>query len=91
LEEGDHLQEQLRLLYVSLTRAKKALVLSRPAKIKRGKVAALGLQQRGAGTKYYQALRQCRFFDQLAHDSLPISVKGADWEGIQIEALPDED
>ena len=90
LEEGDHLQEQLRLLYVSLTRAKKTLVISRPAKIKRGKVPALGLKRRAGGSRYYQSLQQCRFFDQLAPDSLPASVKGDDWDGIQLEALPDE-
>jgi DNA helicase-2/ATP-dependent DNA helicase PcrA len=90
LTEGDHLQEQLRLLYVSLTRAKKALVLSRPKKIKRGEVAALGLRRRQQGTPYYQELQQCRFLDQLAPNTLPVSAKGENWPGVDLDALPDE-
>ena len=42
LTEGERLMEQLRLLYVSMTRAGSGLVISRPAKIKRGKAQALG-------------------------------------------------
>ena len=90
LVEGDHYKEQLRLLYVSLTRAKKAMVLSRPAKIRRGEVPALGLTRRSNGSAYYQELQQCRFFDQIAPEMLPHSVRGEDWKGIHAKCLPDE-
>ena len=90
LDEGDHEQEQLRLLYVSLTRAKKALVLSRPSKIRRGEVPAIGLVGRSRGSRYYQALQQCRFFDQVDPEVLPTSVPGEGWPGIRIDELPDE-
>jgi superfamily I DNA/RNA helicase len=43
LTEGEYKREQLRLLYVSLTRAKQGLVISRPTKIRRGEVPGLGL------------------------------------------------
>lgn len=90
LEEGDHEQEQLRLLYVSLTRAKKALILSRPMKIRRGEVPALGLIRRPRGTRFYQNLQQCRFFDQVSSEMLPVSEAGEDWSGIRIDELPDD-
>lgn len=90
LDEGDHQQEQLRLLYVSLTRAKKALTVSRPTKIKRGEVPALGLIRRSKGSQYYQDLQQCRFFDQVAPEMLPTSVRGEEWAGIRTDVLPSD-
>src|SRR5207249_2294646 len=43
LTAAEHEDEQRRLLYVSLTRAKRSLVISRPEKIRVGQVRALGL------------------------------------------------
>jgi ATP-dependent DNA helicase UvrD/PcrA len=85
LTEGEHQMEQLRLLYVSLTRAKKAVVISRPAKIRRGEVPALGLIRRTDGNRYWQYLRQCRFFSDVAPTVLPASIDGREWEGIEID------
>jgi superfamily I DNA/RNA helicase len=85
LTEGEHEMEQLRLLYVSLTRARKAVVISRPAKIRRGEVPALGLIRRSDGNRFWQYLRQCRFFSLVSAGVLPASIDGEDWEGIQIE------
>jgi ATP-dependent exoDNAse (exonuclease V) beta subunit len=75
------------LLYVSLTRAKQALVLSRALKIRRGEVPALGLTRRDAGDPYRQDLRQCRFFSAFSPAVLPTSVDGRGWDGIQLGDL----
>jgi ATP-dependent exoDNAse (exonuclease V) beta subunit len=83
---AEHELEQLRLLYVSLTRAKEALVVSRPLKIRRGRIAALGLTARTAGSSYWQQLQQCRFFSDVPASRLPPSVDGASWSGIAIDA-----
>jgi len=87
LSEAEHDREQLRLLYVSLTRAKQAMVLSRALKIRRGEVPALGLTRRNAGDQYRQDLRQCRFFSAFSPSVLPASVDGRDWDGIQLGEL----
>lgn len=87
LSEAEHDREQLRLLYVSLTRAKTALVLSRALKIRHGEVLALGLTRRAAGDRYRQDLRQCRFFSAFSPTVLPASVDGRNWDGIQLGDL----
>lgn len=83
LTESAHLDEQRRLLYVSLTRAKKALVLSRPKKVKKGSVAGLGLRPT-ASWGWWQNLTSCRFLKDLPTDSLPVSVDVEAWEGLQL-------
>ncbi len=85
LTEEEHEREQLRLLYVSLTRAKQALVISRPQSIRRGQVAALGLKRTAAGSSYWQGLRQCRFFTDVSAAHLPAAASGTDWPGIHVE------
>ena len=85
LEPGEHLDEQRRLLYVSLTRAKKALVLSRPTTIKRGSVAALGLTRTNHGNSFRQTLWPTRFIDELPSGVLPDSVSSEQWAGIKIQ------
>lgn len=85
LTEGEHELEQLRLLYVSLTRAKQALVVSRPLRIRRGRVAALGLRPSTRGSRYWQDLQQCRFFTDVAREHFPTSVDGKTWRGIDLE------
>jgi ATP-dependent exoDNAse (exonuclease V) beta subunit len=84
LTQGEYELEQLRLLYVSLTRAKKALVISRPLKIKRGQVAALGLERRSAGSQFWQTLKQCRFFEDVPAGHLPDSISTSEWQGIRL-------
>lgn len=81
----EHELEQQRLLYVSLTRAKQGLVISRPDKIRRGQVPAEHLTYRQAGNRYWQNLRQCRFFDHVSPDHLPNAVGGANWAGIELD------
>lgn len=82
-EESEHLDEQRRLLYVSLTRAKKCLVISRPEKIRVGKVKALGLTWRNP-SGWWAYLRPCRFFANLPVGSIPSSEAGATWPGISV-------
>lgn len=86
LEEGEHLLEQLRLLYVSLTRSRQCLVISRPTKIRRGEVPALGLAYRRAGNRWWQDLRSCRFLADVSREALPGSIDGGRWQGIVINA-----
>lgn len=83
LSPEEHEREQLRLLYVSLTRAKEALIISRPKRIRRGLVPALGLARR-PGTGYYQELRPCRFFADVPPEHVPQSVAGTDWDGLEL-------
>jgi ATP-dependent exoDNAse (exonuclease V) beta subunit len=87
--EDEHELEQLRLLYVSLTRAKKALVVSRPERIKPGQVAALGLARTRAGSHFWQDLRPCRFLADLDPALLPAARQGDQWPGIDLAALPE--
>lgn len=85
LRAGEHLAEQRRLLYVSLTRAKKALTLSRPREIRRGEVPALGLERTASGTRWRQRLHRTRFLDDLPRGVLPAVVDGDEWAGIELE------
>lgn len=80
---SEHLAEQRRLLYVSLTRAKQALVISRPKKIRSGEVKSLGLTFADDGA-YWQKLHRTRFFDDLPAGVLPTAVAGATWKGINL-------
>lgn len=82
----EHKLEQQRLLYVSLTRAKQALVISRPDKTRRGQVPAERLLYRKDGNTHWQYLRQCRFFDHVSPDHLPDAVDGQDWGGIDLDS-----
>lgn len=81
LDASEHLAEQRRLLYVSLTRAKRALVVSRSTEISRGEVEALGLRKTELGTKWRQKLHRTRFLDDLPREVLPTSVQGSQWRG----------
>ncbi len=83
LTEGEHLDEQRRLLYVSLTRAKKTLVLSRPTKIRAGDIQSLGLSS-APGGQWWRTLRLCRFLEDLPRGSMPDSVSFEDWNHVSI-------
>lgn len=82
LELSEHLHEQRRLLYVSLTRAKRSLVISRATKLRGGQVAALGLRQPARWNRYWSYLSPCRFLADLSPNALPTSAAGEDWAGI---------
>lgn len=84
LTEGEHKREQLRLLYVSLTRAKQALVISRPTKIRRGEVPALGLRSTSNRNQHWQYLRQCEFFSLLSATAIADALDGETWTGVTL-------
>lgn len=60
-------------------------MISRPGRIRRGEVPALGLIRRSDGNRFWQYLRQCRFFSLVSPAVLPASIAGEDWEGIRID------
>lgn len=84
-ELSEHLDEQRRLLYVSLTRAKRSLVISRAEKLRRGKVAALGLRHPSRWNTYWAYLTPCRFLADLDANALPDSVDGEFWPGLSTD------
>ena len=67
-----------------MTRAGSGLVISRPAKIKRGEVKALGLTHRPGPNQWWQDLHACSFLRDLLVGVLPDSVPGADWGGLDL-------
>ena len=84
LTAGEHDLEQQRLLYVSLTRAKRALVISRPTRIRRGEVPPLA--SRGIEAQI-RGGRICTSVDSpknLPPDALPDSVPGQEWQGLNL-------
>ena len=72
-------QEQQRLFYVSITRSKETLVLSRSESIPHGDAARLGFAQ-GKEFRYKRKLNMCNFLQEI-RDCLPRSQKGEDWAG----------
>ena len=84
LQPAEHLAEQRRLLFVSLTRARQTLVLSRATRLSRGKVASLGLLRTNSGSQYNQDLTPCRFFGDVPAAVIPTSVRGATWGGVRL-------
>jgi len=88
LTAEEHLNEQRRLLFVSVTRARESLVLSRPSLIARGTVKTLRLLEHG-NNRWWQDLSETRFFEDVGRDALPGAVDGARWAGIRLaEARP---
>jgi superfamily I DNA/RNA helicase len=84
LSESEYNLEQLRLLYVSITRAKSDLVISRPQFISRGDVASLGIRRSPKGDRWTQETLPCRFFESVPREHLPDSIFGQAWAGITI-------
>lgn len=84
LTPSEFLDEQRRLLYVSLTRARSTLVLARPLKVRRGDIAALGLQRTNRVNRYWQHLQVCRFLTDVSHEVLPAAVAGEVWRGVNL-------
>lgn len=85
LELSEHLAEQRRLLYVSLTRARRCLVISRATKLRRGMVMALGLKRTTNGNQWWQDLKPCQLFEDVPQDALPASVPGSSWAGVSTD------
>ena len=77
--ENDFFEEQRRLFYVSITRAKKTMILSRATKIKRSDAQKLGLEVTGY-SPFYPKLQMCDFLRDIMN-YLPSSVAGSEWNG----------
>lgn len=75
----DYLEEQRRLFYVSITRAKKTLVLSRLLNIGRGQAYQLGLTIK-PGNSHRINLGMSRFLRDIKQ-FLPPYQEGKDWRG----------
>ena len=75
-DDADYLDEQRRLFYVSITRARKTLVLSRAEKVRRGDARKLRL--RLSGSWHWMTLIMSRFLREVI-DLLPAGVDGDDW------------
>lgn len=70
----DHYEEQRRLFYVSITRSKQTLVLSRPRKIRPGDAQRLNLRVRKSRSHYWD-LQMCTFLRDIM-SVLPVAVPG---------------
>jgi superfamily I DNA/RNA helicase len=70
----DYLEEQRRLFYVTITRSKETLVLSRPRKIKTGDAQKLNLRV-AAPSFHYSDLQMCPFLRDIM-DVLPKALPG---------------
>jgi hypothetical protein len=77
--ESDFYEEQRRLFYVSLTRSKKTLVLSRANSIRAGEAARLGLVV-SQGNRFRPDLVMCPYLRDII-DYLPRYQLGEDWAG----------
>lgn len=77
--ELDYIQEQRRLFYVSITRPKKTLVLSRALKVKPGPARQMGLKV-ASGSAFWATLRMSPFLEDIL-PVLPDAVVGESWNG----------
>lgn len=77
--DSEFMEEQRRLFYVSITRSKKTLVLSRAKSIARGQAKQLGLQVSGGG-RFRAVLKMSQFLRDI-NDDLPNAESGEDWRG----------
>lgn len=77
--DSEFFEEQRRLFYVSITRSKKTLVLSRSKSIKCGQASRLGLQV-SSGKGHRAVLEMSPFFRDIMK-YLPQYQEGETWEG----------
>lgn len=77
--DADYVDEQRRLFYVSITRAKKTLVISRALRVGRGAAKQLGLTVT-TGSKYWADLKMSPFLHDII-GLLPAAVPGDSWAG----------
>jgi hypothetical protein len=78
--EDEYLEEQRRLFYVSITRPKKTLVLSRALKVKRGPARQMGLKVGNSGGPYWATMKMSPFLEDIL-PALPDAVPGESWHG----------
>lgn len=72
--DADYYEEQRRLFYVSITRPRETLILSRPKKIKPGDAQKLNLRI-GPPNFHYSELQMCPFLRDII-DTVPAAVDG---------------
>jgi superfamily I DNA/RNA helicase len=77
--DAEYISEQRRLFYVSITRPKATLVLSRALKVKRGLARQVGLKVKGTGP-FWANLSMCPFFEDIL-SLLPNAASGESWPG----------
>jgi len=77
--DADYVDEQRRLFYVSITRAKKTLVISRALHVGRGAAQQLGLTVT-TGSKFWADLKMSPFLRDIM-GLLPTAVAGDSWGG----------
>lgn len=77
--DEEHFDEQKRLFYVSITRSKKTLVLSRARWIPNTKAKRLGLPMKFSSDNISQTER-CTFLSSI-RSCLPKAKEGKDWSG----------
>ncbi|MEW5917182.1 MAG: 3'-5' exonuclease, partial [Gemmatimonadota bacterium] len=78
----EYFDEQRRLFYVSITRAKKTLVISRALSVGRGEASRLGLTVTSGG-KYRADLHMSEFLHDIS-GLLPAAVTGDSWRGCEM-------
>lgn len=79
--DADYLDEQQRLFYVSITRAKETLVISRALRIRRGPAKQLGLTVT-PGSGFWADLKMSPFLHDIMR-VLPVAVPGDSWSGCE--------
>jgi superfamily I DNA/RNA helicase len=77
----EYADEQRRLFFVSITRPKRALVLSRPQKVKWGDAKRLNLAVSKPADKYRARLTMSEFLRDIMSE-LPPGQAGAQWAGV---------
>ena len=77
--DDEYYEEQRRLFYVSITRAKETMVLSRPEKINRNEAAKMGIVLR-EGRSPYPFVQASPFLLEILR-FLPHAVDGDAWSG----------
>jgi DNA helicase-2/ATP-dependent DNA helicase PcrA len=83
--DNDFIEEQRRLFYVSITRAKKTLVLSRSLSILKHVADRLGIAPKTQTRTNFHQLQLCRFLRDIIR-YLPDAEKGESWGGCVSEA-----
>ncbi len=81
LTRGEWLDEQRRLLYVSLTRARKGMAISTAQRARPGYIQRLNLTMPTQGNRFWRTLHLTRFLRDLEPALLPNSEDGAMWAG----------
>jgi DNA helicase-2/ATP-dependent DNA helicase PcrA len=77
--DAAYVDEQRRLFYVSITRAKQTLIISRALRVGRGLAKQLGLSVK-TGSKFWADIKMSPFLHEIM-GVLPTAVPGDSWRG----------